>query len=265
MTMRSPIFGAFSALCLALAASPAIAQDNAAGSSFWDDFELQIGAGAIFAPEYEGSDRYDLMPAPIIDLSWRDRIFLSFGALRADLSPLENLSFGPLLTYDPGRENDDSRDLRGTGNVGDTFEGGFFITYEHGPFELSNVLRTALGGGHEGTVISPSVAYNMEVTSKLGVSLEVGATWADDNYNSTFFGIDARQSARSGLRRFDADAGFKNVDISLSGRYAITDHWGFIASAGYSRLVGDAADSPLVDDRGSRNQGQVLFGMSYRF
>lgn len=47
--------------------------------------------------------------------------------------------------------------------------------------------------------------------------------------------------------------------------YQPWQNWGFMGLATYKRLVGDAADSPVVEDEGSENQfsGGVL--VFYKF
>ena len=47
--------------------------------------------------------------------------------------------------------------------------------------------------------------------------------------------------------------------------YDFTPQWTGKFEANYSRLAGDAADSPLVQKIGSRNQITVGFGLAYRF
>ena len=89
-----------------------------------------------------------------------------------------------------------------------------------------------------------------------------GATYASDDYMSEFFGVSAVQSANAGLPVFGADAGIKNVTLSLSSGFDIDESWVIGARIIYSRLVGDAADSPIVDQRGSANQITVGVGLS---
>ena len=75
----------------------------------------------------------------------------------------------------------------------------------------------------------------------------------------------AAQSARSGMRQYQAEGGFKDAGISLDLNYNLTDNWGLTGQVGYKRLLGDAADSPLVEDRGSANQFTTGLLVSYEF
>ena len=71
---------------------------------------------------------------------------------------------------------------------------------------------------------------------------------------SDYFGIDAADARRSGLDQHDADAGFKDIAIGGAVLHDLTERLQVGLLARYARLVGDAADSPIVDDEGSANQ-----------
>ena len=76
----------------------------------------------------------------------------------------------------------------------------------------------------------------------------------------SFFGIDAQQSANSGLQNHDAEAGIKDVNLSVSVGYPISKRWRVGTMLEYKRLLGDAADSPIVDDK---NQFVAGISLSY--
>jgi outer membrane scaffolding protein for murein synthesis (MipA/OmpV family) len=64
------------------------------------------------------------------------------------------------------------------------------------------------------------------------------------------------------LKKYTAEAGFKDVKVSVTAGYPITNRWRLGGKVEYKRLVGDAADSPIVDDE---NQFLAGFGLSYHF
>ena len=78
----------------------------------------------------------------------------------------------------------------------------------------------------------------------------------------SFFGVSSKQSANSGLKRYDADAGIKDIKLGLSTGYKITNRWRVGGMVEYKRMVGDAADSPIVEDK---NQFVAGIGISYHF
>ena len=71
---------------------------------------------------------------------------------------------------------------------------------------------------------------------------------------SSYFGVSAGDAAQSGLDQFDADEGFKDVALSVSYTYAFGERWSVTGVSRYARLLDDAEDSPVVDDRGDANQ-----------
>lgn len=93
----------------------------------------------------------------------------------------------------------------------------------------------------------------------------VGSTWASEDYMSSYFGIDSADAARSGLDRFNADEGFKDVSLGGALNYRFLERWSVTALATYARLLGDAEDSPVVDDVGGANQFFAGALINYRF
>ena len=47
--------------------------------------------------------------------------------------------------------------------------------------------------------------------------------------------------------------------------YPFNKFWSFITIANYTRLLNDAANSPLVENAGSKNQFWLGLGVAYRF
>ena len=88
------------------------------------------------------------------------------------------------------------------------------------------------------------------------------ATFADNNYMDAYFGVNASQSARSGLPEYEAKAGLKRVDLKASVTYMFNENWLVTGAAGAGLLMGDAKDSPIVKDD---IQPFAMLGLSYRF
>jgi outer membrane scaffolding protein for murein synthesis (MipA/OmpV family) len=97
------------------------------------------------------------------------------------------------------------------------------------------------------------------------VEARLEGIWASDDYMENAFGVTSADAQRTGFDKFTAGAGVKNVQAFIQTAYRLTDHWSLTGAFGYSRLLGDAEDSPLVDDAGSPNQFLVGLGVAYRF
>ncbi len=229
------------------------------------DFTLTLGLGAGVAPDYEGSNDYRFVPIPMIEASWKDRLFLSNTSLSLAVISTSYLKAGPMVTYAFGRDRKDNHALRKLGNVGDSVEIGGFIDLTLDQWRLGAKLTQDVANGHGGAVGELSLAYALPLGDRFTLTAGSSLTWASKSYMESFFGISSRQSARSGLSKFNADAGFKNINFSLLGTYNFSEHWNLNMIASYSRLLGDAADSPIVKDKGSANQFMTGVGLSYTF
>lgn len=235
------------------------------------DWSVRLGAGALFQPEYEGADEYAIAPAPLLMVNYRDLVFLRGPMLGANAftwqgsRPGEKLQAGPLIRYRFGRDEGDSDDLRGLGDIDGGVEAGGFVSYSIGPWSTGLTVFQDISGSHDGLMAKFAAGHRLPLAWRLTLRSEISATWADENYTATYFGVTAAQSARSGLRPYRAEGGLKDAGITLDLDYSLTPNWGITARLGYKRMLGDAADSPLVKDRGSPDQFTTGLFVGYRF
>lgn len=221
---------------------------------------FSLGLVGGFSPDYEGSDDYEFGYGPNLAFSWRDLIFYKGKTLGLNLLKMNNLKAGPILSWTSGRDEDDNDKLEGLGDVDSSIEAGGLIAYRMKPMRFRLEVRQDINSGHEGAMIEVSGGTGLPFDKQL-VFLSIGTTWASEDYMESFFGVDAQQSAASGLRAYNADAGFKDINVGLTGGYSITHRWRVGGKLEYKRLVGDAADSPIVDDE---NQFLVGVSLTYR-
>ena len=87
--------------------------------------------------------------------------------------------------------------------------------------------------------------------------------YGDSNFNDTYFGVSNAGSAASGLPFHDAESGLVSFSIQPMIAYHLNEKWHIGAGLRYMRLTGDAADSPIVDDRGDENQFIGGIGVVY--
>jgi outer membrane scaffolding protein for murein synthesis (MipA/OmpV family) len=236
---------------------------------------LILGGGVV--PDYEGSEDYAPIPFGAARIGYDDYYLETRGlGARANLLPGGLLPFGlevgPVVNWRSGRDDvDDDRvdDLR---DIDGTLEMGAFAK-----ISTDDVLRqddelafeveflSDVGGEHDGTTISFGPSYSFSPIEQLRLGVDLSATYASGNYNDTYFGVDAADAARSGLSQYDADGGLKDVGVSVNAMYQLSEHWGLTGMAKVTQLVGDAADSPIVEDEGSATQGLFVAGVMYRF
>jgi outer membrane scaffolding protein for murein synthesis (MipA/OmpV family) len=68
---------------------------------------------------------------------------------------------------------------------------------------------------------------------------------------------------KTGLSRFDAGSGFRDINIPVSLVFHYSMNWHLAVCAKYFRLLGDASDSPITDDRGLANRVFAGLGVAY--
>lgn len=233
--------------------------------------------GGLAVPDYEGSEDYQFAPLAAGKLSYDDYYVEARGpGLRANVLPGDllpfGLEFGPAISYRGGRGDVDNDRIDDLKNIDGTIEIGAFakiftdaglLPGDEVAFEIE--WLSDVGGEHDGTTISFGPSYSFQPWEKVHLGISASATYASGNYNDTYFGIDADNARRSGLSQYDADGGIKDVGLMVNAIYQWNEHWGITGMAGITQLVGDAADSPIVDDEGSATQGIVGAGLLFRF
>lgn len=237
------------------------------------EWSAELGAAVMFKPDYEGSDDYGVMAVPLVKLSWRDRVWVTtMGGPGIFARPLamKNFTADIGVRYSGGRDEDNNDALDGLGDLDVGAIGVGKLSYKMGPIRTSVQLDYDLGGDRDGATVTLNANYRTKLKlldQKIMFSAGPYMTWANDDYMSNTFGISTTQAANStvGLSRFDAGAGIKDVGVKAMFGYAISENLSAMTFAGYSRLLGDAADSPLVADQGSENQAKIGFGIKYNW
>jgi outer membrane protein len=235
--------------------------------------QVSVGLGAAYLPDYEGSNDYK--PAPLWSLRlgnlYDPETFVSLVAttLRSNLVPSEHWRLGVTARYINDYDNvedDRVKNISSTekavmvgGTVGYDFLAGL---RQDAVLEFDGLADAAHGNGY---TLTPRFRFRTPVSDGLLFEATASGTWASGDYMENFFGVTSSDAARSGLHPYDANSGFKDVAFSASLTYALGAHWSLTGLGSYERLLGDAADSPIVDDRGSENQWIGAALLSYRF
>lgn len=243
----------------ALAASPALAQDDAEPPLI-----LSIGAGGQMLPKYPGADDYGLNPlvtgflrregAPIPFRTPDDGF--GIGLLGHD----SVVDFGPLLQFQGERDEADVG--AAVGDVDFTVEAGAFVNFNISPnFRIRLEGQKGLGG-HEGLVGALAADFAVRGGNDTLFTIGPRLRLNDDDYADAYFGVTPAVAAATGLPVYDPDGGIRAVGAIAGITHQISRNFGIYGYAGYDRLVGDAANSPIVRNFGSRDQfsaGLALF------
>lgn len=259
---------------------PGGAPSDGPPSGFNDDgWSLYVGGGGFYGPNWSGDDEYSAAAVPFLRVTKGDVFFASVQE-GAGFAVINNEKFraGPLATLDFGRDEDgnnpfrvsgnDSLDLVGLGNISTTVALGGFADYEMGDIKFKAKAGRAVSA-HEGVTAELGVDYDKSIFwngPPLFIAFGPKVKWADGNYNQAFYGITQTQSDASGLTPFDAGSGIVGYGVGGSLIMPLTrSGLGITFFGSYERLTGDAAKSPLVIERGSKDQFFGGSALAYRF
>ncbi len=246
-------------------------QDTAAPAS--SGLRLTVGLGVAFAPDYEGSDDYAIVPLwnlRVGNLYNPDTFVQVIGpSLRSNLIPDEHWRFGVSGRYLPDYEDVDDSKVNDIEDADQTFLFGVTLGYDFLNGAL-NDLALEVDAQYDvaegnGGVVTPRLRWASPVGERMAFAGSISGTWASEDYMSNRFGISGSDADQSGLDQYDADAGLKNATITGSLTYRLAERWSVTGLAAFSRLFGDAEDSPIVDERGDANQllGGVLVNFTF--
>lgn len=224
------------------------------------EWNVMLGAGVRVEPKFEGAKDFTIIPLPMISAEFGQYVSVDPSGLTINAWQYEGLSVKGRLGYDFGRDSDDDKHLDGLGDIGASAVLGVDLSYELMPFEFKLSLDQNLGGS-DGFSAKFGTALMVPMDPFM-FSIGPSVTWADGNYMESYFGVTEKQSIRSGLREFEAEAGFKRVDLEISGLYFINEHWALRGEVGVGYLVGDAADSPVSQEN---LQPYSMFVLGYKF
>lgn len=259
MTIGKPLI----AMVLGLSSAGALAQDEAPETPDANEWRFNLGVGVGVAPEYRGADTYEAIPIPVVEARL-GRLFINpITGIGWQVVKTEQLSISPVISYERGR--DDVGDISDLDEVDDSAMAGVLLSWTPGPWQFNTELATPVGGDLDGVRLRSYLRFRGRLSPQWSYGVGPGATWASEDWNDALFSVSDAGAARSGLAAYDPDGAF--LRASLNGRltYHAARNWDVTSIARYSRLFGDAADSPIVEDVGDANQwfGSVI--VTYRF
>lgn len=214
-----------------------------------DNWEFHVASGVRSVPKYEGSDDSEAQFLFSANASFdQGRFFI--GTKGIGIEPIRTERFKVILGigYEEGRdESDDRKNLRGMGDVDDSFTGKITLAYSLDMIRFGVDFSTEINGDY-GTTGELFADSRVSLTENLSLNWHIFSQWANDEHMENFFGINERQSLRSGKRVYKAEAGFKKIGIDMGLDYKLFRNLGVGVLLSANQLLGDAADSPLCRD-----------------
>ena len=241
--------------------------ENPAEAHIAGQTSVSVGLGPGISPDYEGSSDYEAVPIPLVSVKFSNDMSILWVAnmARANLIPSRTWMGGPILQYIQKRDNVDNNKVDKLDTVDASLMAGGFFGGRIEQFSLSLEAMQDIADGNDGAIVRLRGGYHIPISKEWSASINAFTTWADDDYMDAYFGINQSNATKSGLKTYNADAGIKDVGITLPVTYSPWEHWSMLGAVSYKRLLGDAADSPVVDDEGDKNQVSGGLALIFRF
>ena len=242
------------------------------------DIDLTLGVSVFGRTEYNGGGDYEAAVSPLFSLDYKDSIFVNlttdrtYNAIFADKphgigfniikADADGFSAGLSLLPDFGRNDNDATRINGMGDIDWTMLAGGYVKYDHGPYFAIAQLHQDIFNEHNGFKGEFAIGGTNLYTRQLRGTAKAFLGYGSENYNQAFFGVTPAQNGITGLPVYGADTGFNEVGLAGNLTYAVTPGAFIRGFAEWKKLIGDAADSPVVED-----ESQFLFGtaLGYRF
>jgi outer membrane protein len=261
---------AVGAATVLLALPQARAQDRAEPFGFAGT-PWQVGGFVFVTPKFEGSKSYDVLGFPFVAPAG----FGQGGSSAIDIRGVDDVRFrliardgfeaGPLAGYRFGRDQDDAARLAGLGDIDGGLVLGAYAGYRVGPWFLSASYHHQVTGDEDtGGLLRLAIDHTWRLTPHAKLVTSLGTAYASNQYMQTYFGVSAAQAAASlaHLPQFDPSAGFKDVSLGATATVELDPRWTLYLTGRYTRLIGDAADSPVIETENGFFGGA---GLSYKF
>lgn len=232
-----------------------------------DAWTVTIGAEGEYLPDFVGAKTYGFGFVPLFEVR-------KAGTPRNFTAPNDGIGFavfdtgnfriGPVGKYVFERKAD-RLELGGLGNVDFTVELGVFAEYYPVQWLRTRAEVRQGIGGHEGLVADLSADGILPLTQQLTFSTGPRLTLETSPAINPYFGVDATQSALSGLPIYHAKGGLYSVGWGAQLRYEWTRNIATNVFAEYTRLTDSVENSPLVVRYGTPDQVTVGAGITYSF
>lgn len=219
---------------------------------------FELGGAGKLTPRYFGASDLVLSPVPLFRLK---RLELPNGFVIGGGSD-EGFSLSPSIDVVGDRSVKDSPELAGLNTIDTAVELGIAAKYQIGHFRVMGAIRRGFGG-HEG--------FRGELGAD--VIVKAGEQWTfhggprlmfgDSKFTNTYFGVSAAEASAL-FPATTAGGGLVSAGLEAGARYQFNEFWAAEAGAGWSRLTGDAAKSPITA-QGSKDQYSLSLGVVRRF
>ena len=231
-----------------------------------------VGAGVGVTTEWLGAKDMVTGVAPGGRVALENNRFIEVYGNFADANLLAspNWELGPVVMYRFGRAGVSDPVVNLLPEIEGGLEAGVFVGWRYLKIEgipyrvrLGVSLTTGISGGATGAHLSPYASLWVPLSHTLFVGLGGGFTWSSDSFMQQYFGVSPDASAASGLPAYNAGASVRQYYLWPALIWRLSPQW-YVGAGGFlQRIAGDGADSPIVAQRGDRNQVTAGIGLAY--
>lgn len=253
--------------------TPALAQ-VAEGSAASPRPTNYVAVGAAMLPDYTGSDDYRFIPFGAARFTVGGVTLRSEGpGLAAVLYDEGAVEAGVYARWSGGRDDVEDAVVDRLADVDSSIITGVYgrLTLAEGVFTERDRFGVGVNlgadalGTFDGLAWSASADYGAALSRSVFLALSASVSGFSDDYADTLFSIDAAGATASGLPIYTAEGGVRDIGVTAVVDFAVTPQWSVTTVAGYSKLLGDFADSPIVADRGTDDQLFLGLALGRRF
>lgn len=269
--MKSYVGGAVCLVFLGFSAENA----QAAESGFLDSIGLggpwvvTVEGNVVVSPKWSGADKYSPIAFPSLSLRRPGEVpvWSSPDDSVSYRMPINEIfSIGPVIAYRSGRYTGGNRELTGIHDVRWTLEPGVFLQ----AWVVPNVLRARIeirrGFRDKDGFVADIGADWVNQIGALSVGIGPRASFADGSFMRNQYGVTYQDAALNGqVSPYKPTSGIQSAGVHASAEYRFNEQWSGTLHGGYSRLVGDAADSPIIRRFGDKDQWTFGATAGYSF
>ncbi len=217
---------------------------------------VALGVGAERLPSFAGAASHRNEPIPYVDIEWANHLSLStLDGLQVDLIGGSALHGGFFGDYQWGRDTDDlSPRLRGKLNaLSPRLTAGGYLEWQ-----LSKQIDVGTDLSHDtngaGAYLNVYAEWDLPKVWLIEHSLQVRWQAMNGAAMSRFFGITPTQANALNVPSWRPGSGSQLAELEYDVFVPTSVHTGVALAVTCGRLLGDAADSPLVTRFGAVTQ-----------
>lgn len=240
--------------------------NSAAGTGY-------IGGSVFIGSEYLGSADEDVRPLPYLSFE-NIKGFDLFGTALS-YRVIEggtgqglgkwSVRAGPSVSYQQGRDSQDSLNLTGFEDIGGSVVAGGYVRSTIGPVGLMLDVGKDIADGHGGVTANASIGTFYR-SGPFAVQPSLTVSWGNERFNDSFFSVTGAQATSSPLTAYDAGSGIYNYSASLVSWIEFREHYALSLIGSYSWYTGGAENSPILNaEDGSRNGIFAAVSLSRKF